>query len=104
MGRGWHHVRADPSAFREVIASPVHPIRPIRLLACPGGMAEQSDLVGTTKAAELLGVSENRIRQLINSGQLPAERIGRTFVIRRRDVEAFAALPPGRPRYPRRVR
>jgi excisionase family DNA binding protein len=67
-------------------------------------MAEQSDLVGTGKAAELLGVSENRVRQLINSGQLPAERIGRTFVIRRRDLDVFAALPPGRPRYPRRVR
>jgi excisionase family DNA binding protein len=67
-------------------------------------MAEQNHLVGTTKAAELLGVSQNRIRQLISSGQLPAERIGRTFVIRQGDLDAFAALPPGRPRYPRRVR
>jgi excisionase family DNA binding protein len=67
-------------------------------------MAEPTDLVGTSKAAELLGVSQNRVRQLINSGQLPARRVGRTFVIRRADVDAFVALPPGRPRYPRRVR
>jgi excisionase family DNA binding protein len=80
------------------------PIRPIRLLACSRGMAEPSDLVGTSKAAELLGVSQNRVRQLINSGQLPANRVARTFVIRRADLDAFAALPRGRPRYPRRVR
>jgi excisionase family DNA binding protein len=67
-------------------------------------MARESDLVGTTKAAKLLGVSQNRVRQLVASGQLPAERIGRTFVIRLRDIEAFAAAPPGRPRHPRRVR
>jgi excisionase family DNA binding protein len=59
-------------------------------------MAERSDLVDTTKAARLLGVSQNRVRQLINSGQLPAERIGRMFVIRRCDLDVFAALPPGR--------
>jgi excisionase family DNA binding protein len=80
------------------------PISPIRLLACAPDMTPDSDLVGTTKAAELLGVSRNRVRQLVASGQLPAERIGRTFVIRLRDIEAFAAAPPGRPRYPRRVR
>lgn len=67
-------------------------------------MPQQGDLVGTSTAAELLGVSPNRIRQLVNSGQLPAQRIGRTFVIRRRDLDAFAALPPGRPRHARRVR
>jgi excisionase family DNA binding protein len=67
-------------------------------------MAEPSDLIGTSEAAEMLGVSQNRIRQLIASGQLPAERVGRSFVIRRPNLDAFAALPPGRPRHPRRVR
>jgi len=67
-------------------------------------MAEPSDLIGTSKAAELLGVSQNRVRQLIASGQLPAERVGRSFVIRRADLVAFAALPPGRPRHPRHLR
>ncbi len=33
-------------------------------------MAEPSELIGTSKAAELLGVSQNRVRQLIASGQL----------------------------------
>ena len=66
-------------------------------------MAEQNDLIGTSTAAELLGISQNRIRQLIASGQLPAQRVGRTFVIRRKDAESFAAQPPGRPRHPRRI-
>jgi excisionase family DNA binding protein len=67
-------------------------------------MAERSNLIGTSAAAELLGVSQNRVRQLIVSGQIPAQRVGRTLVIRRKDVESFAAQPPGRPRHPRRVR
>jgi excisionase family DNA binding protein len=64
----------------------------------------QTDLIGTNTAAALLHVSQNRIRQLIVSGQLPAKRVGKTFVIRRRDIDAFGALPPGRPRHARRVR
>jgi excisionase family DNA binding protein len=67
-------------------------------------MAERSDLIGTSTAAELLGVSGNRIRQLIASGQLPAQRVGRTLVIQRKDVESLAEQPPGRPRHPRRLR
>lgn len=67
-------------------------------------MTKPNTLLGTKQAAELLGVSQNRIRQLISSAQLPADLVGRTFVILKQDVDAFAALPPGRPRYPRRVR
>jgi excisionase family DNA binding protein len=62
-----------------------------------------SDLVGTKEAADVLNISQNRVRQLVATGQLPAERIGRTIVLRRKDIESFAALPPGRPRYPRRA-
>jgi excisionase family DNA binding protein len=67
-------------------------------------MADGGKFIGTSTAADLLGVSPNRIRQLISSGQLPAERVGRTFVILRTDLDSFAAQPPGRPRHPRRIR
>jgi excisionase family DNA binding protein len=73
-------------------------------VACDGKVASAgSELVGTTEAATLLGISPNRVRQLIAKGQLPAIRVGRTFVIRRAEVKRFAAEPPGRPRHPRRV-
>jgi excisionase family DNA binding protein len=66
-------------------------------------VSPEPELIGTTEAASILGVSQNRIRQLIAKGQLPAVRIGRTFVIRQNDLARFAAEPPGRPRHPRRV-
>jgi excisionase family DNA binding protein len=88
--------RFEPGPFR--------PICPLRSLRCTIRMGQPSDLIGTSEAAELLGVSPGRIRQLVQSGQLPAERVGRTLVIRRRDLDLFASQPPGRPRHARRVR
>lgn len=60
-------------------------------------------LLGTAEAAERLGVSTNRVRQLIATRQLPAVKIGRNFVLKVEDVEAFLRQPPGRPRHPRRA-
>jgi excisionase family DNA binding protein len=59
------------------------------------------DLLSTTQAAERLGLTPGRIRQLIDAGQLPAIRIGERWVIEARDVERFARQPPGRPHHPR---
>jgi excisionase family DNA binding protein len=92
------HTESEESvALREGVTA-------VTVASVPAADEGTSDVVGSSKAAELLGVSQNRIRQLINAGQLPAQRVGRTFVIRRHDVDVFAALPPGRPRHPRRVR
>jgi len=60
--------------------------------------------VTTKQAAEILGVEPSRVRQLILSGQLPASKPGREWMLRRRDVEAFRDLPPGEPGRPRRLR
>jgi excisionase family DNA binding protein len=52
--------------------------------------------VTVREAAEMLGVSASRVHQLIENDQLPATRLhARAWVIRRKDVEAFAALPEG---------
>jgi excisionase family DNA binding protein len=58
------------------------------------------ELVGVTVAAEELGLSPNRVRQLIKMERLPAQRIGREYAITRADLEAFKQLdrPVGRPR------
>lgn len=52
------------------------------------------------QAAALLGLSYSRVRVLIESGRLKAERLADMWVLRREDVEAFAAQPrrPGRPK------
>jgi excisionase family DNA binding protein len=60
-------------------------------------------LLSTREAAELLGLSPNRVRQLISSGQIPAHRVGRAYVLLEEDVRCFAGQPPGRRGRPRRV-
>src|SRR5262245_29678468 len=57
-----------------------------------------SKLLSVADAAELLGVHRTRINQLIASGDLPAQRIGRSYVILESDLELVKERqPPGRP-------
>jgi len=51
----------------------------------------------TQEAAEKLGVSVRRIVALINSGDLPSSRIGRSHVIKESDLESVKDRKPGRP-------
>ena len=55
-------------------------------------------LLSVADAALLLGVHRTRINQLIDSGDLPAERIGRAYVIKETDLELVRErASPGRP-------
>lgn len=57
--------------------------------------------IGTTEAGRRLGLSKQRIHQLIRDGRLPAQLLGpRMYVLREKDVERLRAEPrrPGRPR------
>ncbi len=51
----------------------------------------------TQEAAEKLDVSVRRIVALINSGNLPSSRIGRSHVIKETDLELVKDRRPGRP-------
>lgn len=55
--------------------------------------------LSTKQAADLLGVTHGRIRQLINGGALPAKKFGGAWVIEERDLELVRDRPP--PGYPR---
>jgi excisionase family DNA binding protein len=60
-------------------------------------------MVKTTKqAAERLGISVRRVQLLIQKGSLPAEKIGRDWIIDDEDLEEFASQKrsPGRPSNP----
>ena len=57
----------------------------------------------TGEAAEALGVTQARIRQLCGEGYLPATKRGRDWWIKRKDLEEFADLPPGKTGSPRRL-
>jgi excisionase family DNA binding protein len=55
------------------------------------GGANVPELVGVTEAAELLGVSAQRVRQMIDEGKLAAHRVGdRAFALVRSEIEARA--------------
>jgi excisionase family DNA binding protein len=54
-------------------------------------------LLTTKQAAERLSVSIGRIHQLINEGRLPAEKLGRDYVIREEDLKLVEDRKVGRP-------
>lgn len=66
---------------------------------------QDKELLSTSEAAARLGVSRQRVTELVAHGQLRARRVGNRAVIERSAVEARrAARPgPGRPFSPRRA-
>jgi excisionase family DNA binding protein len=55
-------------------------------------------LISTSEAAEKLGVHITRVQVLIREGRLPAQRIGRTYVIDEADLKLVEDRKVGRPR------
>lgn len=55
------------------------------------GSVEVPELVGVADAAQLIGVSPQRVRQMIEEGKIAAHRVGeRSFALVRSEVEATA--------------
>jgi excisionase family DNA binding protein len=62
------------------------------------GYKSTMELISTAKAAEVLGVSERRVRVLITEGRLPAQKVGRDYVVNADDLALVAKRPTGRPK------
>jgi excisionase family DNA binding protein len=59
-------------------------------------MAEQlQDWMTVSEAARLKGVAEHSVRLAIRSGRLAGEKVGRSYRVRRHDVESWAAARKG---------
>jgi excisionase family DNA binding protein len=54
-------------------------------------------LISTSEAAERLGVHITRVQVLIREGRLPAQKIGRTYVINEEDLKLVEDRKVGRP-------
>ena len=54
-------------------------------------------LLTTQQAAERLGITPGRVRQMIINGQLPATKVGRDNFIREADLKLVADRKVGRP-------
>jgi|GEM_PF-285098 len=59
----------------------------------------QGRLLTVNEAADRLGLSVAMVRRYCSAGKIIAQKVGRDWAIRRRDVERFAATPrhSGRP-------
>ena len=55
-------------------------------------------LLTTKDAADRLGVTVQRVHALIKDERLPAQRLGRDYVIREEDLALVAERPTGRPK------
>jgi excisionase family DNA binding protein len=60
----------------------------------------QGRLLTVPEAADRLGLSVAMVRRYCSSGELPAQKVGRDWTVRQRDVERFAASPRPRGRRP----
>src|SRR5436190_381549 len=58
-------------------------------------------ILTTPEAAERLGVSTARVRQLIWAGRLPSQQFGRDHVIKESDLALVAERKIGRPSKPK---
>jgi excisionase family DNA binding protein len=67
-------------------------------------MSAVESFVTVKEAAEILGLSDGRVRDLLGTGQLPGTKRGGAWFIRRRDVFAFKALPEGKAGRPRELK
>jgi excisionase family DNA binding protein len=54
-------------------------------------------LIGTKEASSRLAISQQRIQALIKVGRLPAEKVGRDWLIKEVDLERVRNRPIGRP-------
>jgi excisionase family DNA binding protein len=55
------------------------------------------DYISVNEAAEIKGVTRQRILQYINDGRLPARKFADVYMIRRQDLDAVELKSPGRP-------
>jgi excisionase family DNA binding protein len=54
-------------------------------------------LISAKEASKKLGIDDSRVRVLIREGRLPAQKIGRTWVIDPKDLKLVKDRKPGRP-------
>jgi excisionase family DNA binding protein len=59
---------------------------------------KDSPTLSLARAAKLLKVGETQVCNYIRWGRLPAERVGRAYILKRADVLAFEKPERGRPR------
>jgi excisionase family DNA binding protein len=55
------------------------------------------DMLTTKQVADRLGVTMRRVQALINDGKLPAEKFGRDYMVKEKDLKLVENRKVGRP-------
>jgi excisionase family DNA binding protein len=61
----------------------------------------REDYITTNEAGDVLGVTRQRVLQLIQDGRLKAEKFANVYMIRRGDLSNIEEKPMGRPPKPK---
>ena len=69
----------------------------LKLLRDYNADMEQERLLTTQEAAERLGLTDSRVRQLVLEGRLPAQKFGHLNMIREQDLKLVSNIKRGRP-------
>ncbi|HJR06893.1 MAG TPA: helix-turn-helix domain-containing protein [Pyrinomonadaceae bacterium] len=56
------------------------------------------DFLTTKQAAERLGITPRRVQALIEAGRLPAQKFGRDYMIKEKDLKLVEDRKVGRPK------
>lgn len=67
---------------------------------CPGWRepVQEKSLLSVVEVALALGVTRGQVQKLIVAGRLPAQKVGRSYVVQAADLNEFERRPVGRPR------
>lgn len=60
-------------------------------------MSQENKLLSVAEAAQKLGVTRGRINQFISEERLPAQKVGRAYVIKEGDLKLIEDRQNGRP-------
>jgi excisionase family DNA binding protein len=65
------------------------------------GSNDNPELLSVAQAVELLGVTRQRVHDLIKNDQLVARKLGRYYYIEAGEIERYKNQPKGKPYQPR---
>jgi len=63
--------------------------------------SDTPDFLSVAQSAEVLGVTRQRVHDLIKNGQIVARKLGRYYYIEAIEVERYRNQPSGKPYQPR---
>jgi excisionase family DNA binding protein len=65
------------------------------------GSNDNLEILSVSQAAQALGVTRQRVHDLIKNGQIIAHKLGRYYYIETTEVERYRDQPMGKPYQPR---